>query len=638
MAPQADARAARTAPFVRAASQFEGCRLTSRPALFLASVAGFALLAGVAAADPRAQIRGEMDAALRAQLTRAVGEVDGPPSNRFEARRRARGALEAAEALLRSEGYYQPVLEDVVDGEETPVAIVQVTPGPRFLLTEPTVNWVAPAPEPAAETEVRGEIGLKAGDPGRAVDVIAAEGRLVAGLTRRGYADAEAEPRRVVVDHAAFTVAPTFNIASGPLVRLDGVRLETRGPTNPNWVAGLAPWKEGDVYDPEAVAELERRLLETGVYDGVGVALADNDQANAQGNRPVIVTLTDRPRWVQEAGVTLALNQATVTTSRQTAANATTGGSAIWGAWTYHNRFGRADTLTFQARLATIDSRLGADLKLPHWRRPGQTLTTGAAIVNEDTDAYRRFAGVLYADIRQRLGKSSWYSYGLGVDVGQYDENRFDPITQVPLSSTRNLALLTARGSAYLDRSNDPLDPRQGYRLTANVQPTAVTGDDSLLFLRAEAQGTAYLPLRDGGRTVLAGRVRVGSIVGGEELTIPSDRLFYSGGGGSVRGFEYQGVGPRLPDGTPRGGLSLFETSVELRQDIGQSFGAVGFIDAGAIGFQETPNFNNLRYAAGLGLRYKLPFGPVRADIAFPLDRQPGDADFQIYISIGQAF
>ena len=124
----------------------------------------------------------------------------------------------------------------------------------------------------------------------------------------------------------------------------------------------------------------------------------------------------------------------------------------------------------------------------------------------------------------------------------------------------------------------------------------------------------------------------------GSELSVPSDRLFYSGGGGSVRGFEYQGVGPRLPDNTPRGGLSLFETSVEIRRNVWRNFEAVAFVDAGAIGFQPTPDFNNLRYGAGIGVRYRLPFGPIRADIAFPLDRRDGDADFQIYVSIGQAF
>lgn len=596
--------------------------MTPRPALFLISTAGVLLLASAAMADPRALIRGEMDAELRAQLIRAVGEVDEAPANRFEARRRARGALEAAEALLRSEGYYQPVLEDIVEGEETPVAIVDVIPGRRFELSEVQVLWAEPAPDGKTETTVLDEIGLEPGEPGRAADIISAEGRIVAGLTRRGYADAAAQPRRVVVDHAAFTVQPNFRIASGRLVRLDGVRLETRGPTNLAWVTSLAPWIDGEVYDPEDVAELERRLLETGVYDGIGVALAPTDQTNADGNRPVIVTLTDRPRRILEAGATFS----------------TAEGSGVDLIWTWHNRFGRADTLVWQARAADVDSRLGAALSLPHWRRPGETLRLSAALLNEDTDAYRRTAAALAADLQQRLGKTSWISYGVGLDAGRYDENRFDPVTRLPINFDRDLVILTGRGSAYLDRSNDPLDPTTGWRLTVSAQPTAVTGDDSVLFLRTEAQATAYLPLQDGAKTVLAGRVRIGSIFGGEELTVPSDRLFYSGGGGSVRGFEYQGVGPRLPDNTPRGGLSLFETSIEVRRDVWRSFQAVAFVDAGAIGFQETPNFNNLRYGAGVGVRYKLPFGPIRADIAIPLDRRDGDADFQIYVSIGQAF
>ena len=573
-------------------------------------------------AEARAQIRGNLDAQLRTQLVRAIGEADAPPTNRFDARRRARAAMESAEALLRSEGYYQPVLEDIVEGDDQPVAIVSIDPGRRFSLAEPSVRWIAPEPEPEVIETARAEAALSPGDPGRAADVIAGEGRIIASLTRQGYPDAATSPRRVVVDHSAFTVAPTYNIASGPLVRLDGVRLETRGPTNPDWVAGLAPWQEGDRYDPDQVAELERRLLETGVYDGVAVALTAADQNNADGNRPIVVTLTDRPRRILEAGATFS----------------TADGSGIEGLWTWYNRFGRADTLRFQARLADIDSRIGADLSLPHWRTPGETLALSAAVVNEDTDAYRRTAGVLSADLRQRIGKTSYYSYGIGLDAGRYDENRFDPVTQVALGISRDLAILTGRGSAYMDQSNEPLNPTTGWRVTLNVQPTAVTGEDTILFLRTEAQLTAYMPVQDGAKTVVAGRIRLGSIVGGDELSVPSDRLFYSGGGGSVRGYEYQGVGPRLPDNTPRGGLSLFEAAAEVRHDLGRNFGAVAFIDAGAIGFQETPDFSNLRYAVGIGARYNLSFGPIRADIAFPLDKRDGDADFQVYVSIGQAF
>lgn len=595
--------------------------MTSRLPLLLAGAA-LCALASQAAAEPRAQIRGEIDSDLKSQLERAIGQVDGAPSNRFEARRRARAALTSAQALLRSEGYYQATVEDQVEGEENPVAVVQVVPGRRFVLGEASVNWTAPEPDAETSAAVIEDIRLKPGAPGRAADILEAEGRVVADLTRRGYADATALPRRVVVDHATFLVQPGFNIKSGELVRLDGVQLRTRGPTKESWLNSLIPWSEGDRYDPEDVAELERRLLDTGVYDGVGVALSPLDDVRPDGLRPVVVTLADRPVSLLEAGASYSTYE----------------GVGVDIFRTRYNRFGRADTLRYGARIASIDSRIGGEWSQPHWRRAGRTLKLSSFIVNEQTDAYDRSAITAAADLSQRLGKTSWFSYGLGVDAGRYTEYRFDPVTQEPITFDRDLAIVTLRGSAFMDRSNDPLNPTSGYRLSLSTQPTAVAGEDTVLFLRTEGQATAYLPLQDGAKTVLAGRARIGSIIGGEELTVPSDRLFYSGGGGSVRGYSYQSINPRLPNNRPRGGLSLFETSVEVRRDIGEKLQAVVFVDGGAVGFQETPNLSNMRYGAGVGVRYKLPFGPVRADIAFPLNKREGDSGFQLYLSIGQAF
>jgi translocation and assembly module TamA len=144
---------------------------------------------------------------------------------------------------------------------------------------------------------------------------------------------------------------------------------------------------------------------------------------------------------------------------------------------TRYNRFGRADTLRLEARLADIDSRIGADLSLPHWRRPGRTLKLGAAVVNEDTDAYLRTAVVLYADLQQRIGKTSYFNYGIGLDAGRYSETRYDYTTLPPQRVTfdRDLAIITARTSAYIDHSNDPLNPTKGWRVNLAVQPTAAT-------------------------------------------------------------------------------------------------------------------------------------------------------------------
>jgi translocation and assembly module TamA len=139
-----------------------------------------------AAEAPRATVEGQMDPALRAEIARAVGQTDRPIMNRFEARRRAREASEDAIAVLRSEGYYAyDVTPDVGEGD-IPAAVVRVTPGPRFLFADPKIAWSGDAPKPEVEQAANGALGLQTGAPGRAVDVLAAEGRIVAVVQKRG--------------------------------------------------------------------------------------------------------------------------------------------------------------------------------------------------------------------------------------------------------------------------------------------------------------------------------------------------------------------------------------------------------------------------------------------------------------------
>jgi translocation and assembly module TamA len=189
-----------------------------------------------------------------------------------------------------------------------------------------------------------------------------------------------------------------------------------------------------------------------------------------------------------------------------------------------------------------------------------------------------------------------------------------------------------------LDRSDDPLDPRRGWRVSARVEPTLLTGDGVLPYLKVQGQVSGYLPFDLKGDTVLAARVHLGSIINGSVQDIPAPQRFYAGGGGSVRGFGFQEVGPRLADNTPEGGLSLLEGSVELRHRLSERWGVVAFLDAGAIGEAQVPSFRELSVGAGFGLRYNLGFGPIRVDIATPVTSRRGQAPFQAYVSIGQSF
>ncbi|MDR6529309.1 translocation and assembly module TamA [Caulobacter rhizosphaerae] len=573
------------------------------------------------AAEPAATVTGVEDRALREAIQRAMTEAKQPARSRSEARRRARDAGDEAVAVLRSEGYYGYVVEPDVSEADPPRAILKITPGPVFVIADPQLAWSGTPPDEGVAQRAQSVIRLTPGAPGRAADVLAAEGRAVSQVQQLGYADAAAEPREVVVDHADHTVRPTFHIAAGDLTHVDGIQVVTQGRSKSAWVQHLAPWKSGDIYEPDDIAELERRLRDTGVYDTVSVSLAPKDKATPDGLRPVIVTLADRKAKTIELG----------------ASYSSTDGPGVDAKWIRYNRLHRADTTTLTARLAKLDSRLEAELALPHWRRSQQTLKLNTAIFRDNTDAYTETGAHIGADLTRRLQPTIYRTYGVSLDVSQIDS----PTTAngVTTDIRQNFATFTLLGAQAWDRSDSVLDPTKGWRLDVRAEPTAITGDLTMAFMKVQAQSTAYLPFGEGARTVLAGRIKAGQILGGTMPEVPASKRFYAGGGGSVRGFSYQAIGPRIDNTTtPQGGLSLLESSLELRHKFTDTWGAVAFIDAGAVGVDKWPNGDDFGVGVGVGVRYDLGFGPIRADIAMPVSRRSGDPAFQVYISIGQAF
>lgn len=598
-----------------------------RPARIAAAFAATALIfldlaSGPAwATEPKALVQGDMDRALRQEIQRAVGVEKARPASRVDARRRAREAAESIIAVLRSEGYYDYQVEPDVGGGDTPDAVVRVTPGPRSLLRATTLVWDGPPPDPATALAALKALALTHGAPGRAADVIAAEGRVAAVLRSRGYADAAVGARQVVVDHADHTMAPTLHFAAHDLVRLDGLRITEKGRTHRAWIERLAPWKKGDVYDPKKVAELERRLRDAGVFDSVTIALAPAQEAE-DGLRPVVVSLEDRHAHTLELG----------------GGYSTSEGAGVDAKWILYNRFQRADTLTFTARLAQIQQKLDAELDMPSFGRADQILKVGGDVFGDVTTAYNDDGVGVRANIERHWSLTSYVDYGGTVDVVDTREKDAINANGLPVGENLKLVIFAVQGGFSLDRSNDPLNPTRGWRLQAEADPTFVTGDRTLPYLKLQSQVSGYLPLEADSSTVLAARLKLGSIVGGDIPAVPADRRFFAGGGGSVRGFNYQGVGPQLSDGTPLGGDSLFETSFELRQHVTGPWSVVGFVDAGSLGPTLVPDFQDVSVGAGVGVRYNLGFAPLRVDIATPVTRRKGDPLFQLYLSIGQNF
>jgi translocation and assembly module TamA len=573
------------------------------------------------AAEPKALVQGDLDRALKLEIQRAIGVSKTHPASRVDARRRAREAGETAITVLRSEGYYDYTVEPDVGEGDAPSPIVTITPGPRSLIAGAAVAWDGDPPDAATVSAAEKVLALKPGSPGRSYDVIAAEGRVAAILRKRGYADAKVRARKVIVDHAGHTLEPTFHFAAGALVRLDGLKVISHGRIHTQWVAGLTPWKKGQVYDPAKVAKLEQRLRDAGVFNSLTVALAPPEEA-VDGLRPVVVSLADRPPHTLELG----------------GGYSTSEGAGVDAKYQLYNQLGDADTVTFTGRLAQIQQKLDAELDLPDWKLPDQTLKIGGDIFADDTIAYDDDGVGLRIDAERHFTKTTFITYGVAVDDVDTRENTAINADGTPIGQNLKLLIYSGLLGFALDRSNDPLNPTRGWRLSAEADPTYVTGDRTLPYLKLESQVSGYLPLGADDQTVLAARLKLGSIVGGDIPDVPADRRFFAGGGGSVRGFAYQGVGTQLADGTPLGGDSLFETSFEVRRHLSGPWGVVGFVDAGSLGPTFVPDFSQVDVGAGVGVRYDLGFGPLRFDIATPVTRRKGDPWAELYFSIGQSF
>lgn len=595
--------------------------------LCVAAPASRAIAARTAA--PPVTISGVSDGVLRAQIEAAVNEGAPParegPYDAAIARRQGVQAAKDAIALLRSEGYYDGTAAPGVSGGAPIRALLKIMPGPRYRLSKAIIAWSGSPPDAAAQSEALKAMRLPVGAPGRAADIVASEGRAIDRLRRLGYADASLEPREVVVDHASHAMQATVRVTAGGRISLGAAILAGRSRTRPRWVARLAPWKTGATYNPALLAKMEKRLIETGAYEAATVALAPATSP-PQTPRPVEVTLVDRKPYSLELG----------------ASYSTTEGSGVDGKWTRYNRLGLGDQLILSAKLYDIEQRLDLEQDLPSWGLPAgesaeQTLKIGGGFLGDRTPAYSDLGAGARVAVVRRWDKTTSATLGGAFDFVSTRERDAVNLLATPVGQRLNLYIVTGKAAFTLDRSNDELNPIRGWRLEAEADPTGITGNRQLAYFKVQGQATAYAPL-GGGWPVLAARIRIGSILGGSIPDVPADRRFFAGGGGSVRGYGYQAIGPQLSDRTPIGGLSLTEGSFEVRQAISRNWGLVAFADLGGVGSSPMPDFTNLALGVGAGVRYDLGFGPLRVDIGTPVDPKPGVARVQVYISIGQAF
>ena len=555
-----------------------------------------------------------------------VQDVERPVSGSLGVLAKARSDRERLVAALYSRARYDGVVDITIAGRslddlppdaefgDGPVPVtVNIDPGAVFTLGAVALRGDAADLDPA-------EFGLVPGGDASSDAVLKAEAEIVRRLQAEGRPLAEVTGSDIVADHATTTLNVTLDVEAGPVAGYGATEVsgtETMDPGFTAYVAGLRP---GKTYSPQDMEDARDRLLALGVFSSVTVK--NGDALDANGDIPIVVEVSERKLRYYGVGATIS----------------NTEGLGLEGYWGHRNLFGNAETLRVEGSVGRISdtteiSQLNYNAAIlfekPGVIGPDSKFFASVRSVFEHPDAYDRFSTKASAGISYQFTRRQSASAELSIDYADV-EDFYNPDGKKHL-------LLSAPLQYVYDSRDDKLDPKKGFRALAFAEPTHdfLTGSS---FVKVRGELSAYQALDQAGQFVLAGRVAAGSIFGADIEDVPADRRFYAGGGGSVRGYPYQGIGPKAPDGQPTGGLSMAEGSVELRIKVRENIAIVPFIDGGSVSVNESPDFAKFAFGAGIGLRYLTPFGPLRLDVAVPLDRQEGDPSFGIYAGVGQAF
>ena len=504
---------------------------------------------------------------------------------------------------------------EVIAAEGPVTVAIVVEPGPLYRIGSfEVLNAVIGQMVPRTDID-RAALGVAVGDPARAGAVIGAQSAVVDKMRGQGYPFAAVPNRRVVVDHATRKMEVTLTAEPGPFALFGESSIEGLEEMDEDFVRGRFDATPGRRFSPKAVRSTRDNLADLDVFSGIRVEPAD--ELDADGRLPVTAIVTERPRRVIGIGADFATSEGFA-------------GRVYWG---HRNLFGRAERLRLQAEVGRVgenepeDIEYGIDVQyeVPDFLTRDQTFRAEILAGREAPDAYRREAIEALVGVDRQVSEALQVSAGLSAELSEVND----------LSASEPLFFVGVPLGLRLDTTDNLLDPTRGFRVALKAKSYFV----DRTFLRAGLSASTYFDLLDDGGLVLAVRTRLGSLVGEDLFDVPSDKRFFSGGGGSVRGYAFQAIGPRTGEDDPLGGLSVLELGFEARVRITDEIGVVPFIEGGQVFEDSFPHFDeDLQFGAGLGLRYFTQLGPLRLDVAVPINKRSGDDDFQIYVSIGQAF
>ena len=563
---------------------------------------------------------GEVDALLKAFRAQSALEADRKkPANVAQIDRRSRADADLLEELLRSQGFYDA---DVVPRTETAGDMLRIvldaSPGAQYRFASVDLPGLDAAGSEAAR--LRDAFQVKAGDPVIAADVIAGGLALKTALGEEGFASANVGEQVVEVDHRTHLATLLLPVDPGPVARFGAIRVTGKPPFSPSHILTMARFKPGDPFRRSKVEDLRRALIATTL-----VSTADVQVVPTNGGKTVDLAVRLEPAPSHTIAGELGYG--------------TGEGARAEASWTDRNFLNPEGALTLRGVAGTSEQLAAVQFRRSNFLQRDQVLNLQASAAHRKFDAYEAKTIQLAGGIERQsnfIWQKKW-TWTAGGEILATDERGVFDTSGMKDTHTFLIAALPA--SLGYDGSDSLLDPSTGFRLSGRISPEFSAHGGGFAYGRIQFDASVYRPISD--RVVAAGRIRLGTIVGASLFDIAPSRRFYSGGGGSVRGYGYQRLGPKDVDGDPSGGRGLAEFALETRirlEQFGGNFGIVPFLDGGSLTTESMPDFKDWRFAVGLGVRYFSSFGPIRIDVGVPLKRDQGDGPVAVTVSLGQAF
>ena len=504
---------------------------------------------------------------------------------------------------LRAEGYYAAKVSSDITGKKP---IYRVNAGEAYHIKTLELRADENIKLPSKLTK------LKLNDTLNARVVLQAQEELIAFVRSNNCLLEVNTNYDAIVHHDTRTASLMFNVIPSPQVTVNNITFSGLDKIDPLYMDKLVLIEKNACFKRHELSRLRLELLQTNLLTSVDtkLTLVDDNKVN------IDLIVTERAHRSISTGAGYESDE----------------GLGVSLGWESRNLWGNAEKLALGGRFYESNQNISAALTLPHFYKKNQIVTLFADLEQTQTDAFDSSTGLLGAEITRQVRTHLKARIGADIDFSEITETNENP---------DQVALISAPVSLEYDKRDDELNPRSGWIGAARVRPYWDWYEQSTRFIKTTLAISAYKTFyKTRWQPTLAVRSATGSISGLSKDDIPASIRFYSGGGGSVRGYSFQSIGPYDEDDEPDGGLSLTELSFEARLRFSQHWGAVLFTDGGAAYDEKIPQWGqDVKWSVGLGIRYYTSFAPIRFDIALPVnDRDTLEDPFQVYISIGQAF